>query len=59
MLYQLIYLGLTFLGLGLAFAKHGQPKEEKWNGWISLLTASFVIFILYKGGFFNVLLNNI
>jgi len=57
MTYQLIYLGIIAIGLGMTFAKHGEPKTGKENGWVSLISCAIVLFILYKGGFFNVLLS--
>lgn len=57
MTYQLIYLLMITLSLGMTFAKHGEPKTGKENGWITLITAGVVLFILYKGGFFNPLLS--
>lgn len=56
-MYQIIYLLLITSSLGMTFAKHGEPKTGKENGWTSLIAAGIIIFILYKGGFFNTLLS--
>ena len=51
-IWQYLYLGLTFMGLGMYLAKNGEPKEGTYRFWVRLLAEAFVIFILYKGGFF-------
>jgi hypothetical protein len=56
MMYQLIYLALCLIGLGMTFAKHGEPKTGKHNGWVSLISVGITFFILYKCDFFNVFL---
>jgi hypothetical protein len=38
----------------MTFAKHGEPKKGKENGWTSLVSAIILYFILYEGGFFNI-----
>lgn len=56
MLPQLIYLGLLLLGLGESLYKNGEPKTGKHSfGW-SLVSSVIVVYILYKGGFFDVLI---
>lgn len=50
---QLILLGFMVLGLGVALAKHGQPRNDKYNFGISLITSAIEIALLYWGGFFN------
>lgn len=57
MVYQITYLLLIAISLGMTFAKHGEPKTGKENGWITLITSGVVLFILYKGGFFNSMLS--
>lgn len=53
MIPQIIYIVLTLISLGMNFAKHGEPKKENYNGWLSLTSFLLVYFLLYKGGFFN------
>ncbi len=53
MTYQLIYLALTLVGFGFVISKHGQPKKEKHNIWVSLFSSGVVMFVLFKGGFFD------
>lgn len=50
--WQIIYLSLTFMGLGLCLAKNGQPKEGTYNFWSQLIADLIILFILCKGGFF-------
>jgi len=56
---QLIYLVLTFLGLGVALAQHGKPKEGHHSFWTSLFGGGICWVCLYYGGFFDVLLKGI
>lgn len=49
-----VYLILTLISLGYVIAKHGD--SYKINAWISVITQGFIFFLLYKGGFFDVLL---
>lgn len=56
MIPQLIYLALTVLGLGLHVAKHGEPKENKYNVLRYLFNSIVTITILYYGHFFDPIL---
>lgn len=49
------YLALMLIGLGVALAKHGE--YTKINFWSTLISTLLVMFLLYKGGFFNALIN--
>ena len=49
---QYVYIVLTLIGLGFSLAKHGQPKEENHNFFVSLISTSLIISLLYFGGFF-------
>lgn len=56
MLPQYIYLALLILGLGIALAKHGEPKPplgQRYNFWVTLFDALIVIALLNWGGFFD------
>lgn len=57
MIPQLIYIALILIGLGIAFAEHGQPKKGKHNAWITVIATIIVLILLFKGGFFDVLIN--
>ena len=50
-----VYLALVLIGLGVSLAKHGE--YVKVNFWSTLISSSIVLFLLYKGGFFNALIN--
>jgi soluble lytic murein transglycosylase-like protein len=50
---QWIVVGLTFMGLGIALAKHGQPREDRYNFWARLAAEALVFGLLYAGGFFT------
>lgn len=56
MIPQLIYLALSFMGIGMAIKEHGEEKKGKHNAWISLISALICWCILYSGGFFDILL---
>ena len=53
MIPQIIYLVIIILGTGINLAKHGEQKNDKYNIWTHLLSVVIILFILYKGGFFN------
>ena len=48
---QVVYIALTILGLGIAAAKHGQPREP-YSFPTSFFATAIVFAILYWGGFF-------
>lgn len=50
---QLIYLGLTLIGIGVSMAQHGKPKTGKENVFVSLIANAVSFMLLYWGGFFN------
>ena len=50
---QIIILVLIIVGLGINLAKHGEPKNENSNFWISLTNATVTLGLLYWGGFFS------
>ena len=52
MIWIITYLALVFIGLGIAAAKHGE-LEGRHNFWITLFSTLVVLFILYKGSFFD------
>lgn len=49
---QLMYLALCFMSLGVAAAKHGQPREP-WSFWGALVNLAIVLPLLWAGGFFS------
>jgi hypothetical protein len=53
MIYQIIILALTVAGWGINLAKHGEPKDGKYNLWISAVVCIINIWLMYMGGFFH------
>jgi hypothetical protein len=49
---QYTYLALSFLGVGVVLAKHGEPSKPH-NIWTTLTATGIVYFLLYQGGFFK------
>ncbi len=49
---QIIYLALIMMDIGISLAKHGEPKNEKYNVWITLASAAIIVALLKWGGFF-------
>lgn len=50
---QYAYLGLTFVGLGIHLAKHGEPKEGVYNVVTGVIASGLLLWILYCGGVFG------
>lgn len=50
---QGIYLALVLIGLGVAAAKHGQPKTGTYSFWVSLPASAILLGLLAWGGFFG------
>lgn len=51
-IWQIIYLCLMVMGVGLAIGKHGESKGT-YNGWVTLIATAIDITILALGGFFS------
>ncbi len=49
---QLTYLALVFTGLGLSWAKHGEPRSPE-NGFTTAIASVIALSLLYFGGFFS------
>ena len=56
MIYAIIYLVLSCIGLGMSIAKHGEPKGN-YNFWADLIAEAIVLWLLYMAGFFDVFKN--
>jgi len=50
---QMIITALYMMSLGMNLAKHGQPRENKYNFWEALIMTSIILFLLWKGGFYS------
>ena len=53
-IYAIIYLVLSAIGLLIAANKHGKAEKETHNFWVTLISTSLVIWLLYSGGFFDI-----
>lgn len=49
---QLIYLALTFIGIGITLTSWGEPVNRN-SGWIDIIAIMIVYTLLIWGGFFN------
>jgi len=47
---------LGMIEIGMNIAKHGEPKDGKYNGWSSFIAIIISWTILYYGGFWHGLL---
>lgn len=52
-IWQIIYIALTAMGLGIVLVKHGEPRTDKYNIFVSLTSTVIVLIILFLGGFFS------
>lgn len=41
------------MGLGINLAKHGEPKDGKYNFWTTLLVVIIELVLFYYAGLFN------
>ncbi len=58
MIYVIILLVLYVSSWGVVLAKHGEPKEEKYNIFTYTIFLALELWLLYKGGLFNVFLSS-
>lgn len=49
-IWQIIYLGIVLMGVGIAIGKHGE-SQGNYNGWVTLISAAIQITLLALGGF--------
>ena len=50
---QWVYIGLTFMGLGLELARHGQRKTGEHNFISQIIATAIIYWLLWAGGFFS------
>lgn len=48
---QIVYLALVMMGVGVALAKHGEPRTP-YSAWGTLLATAICLGLLWAGGFF-------
>lgn len=53
MIATIILLVLQILELGIALAKHGEPKEGDYNFWAELIAVLILIVLYYHAGLFD------
>lgn len=41
------------MNISIALAKHGQPKNGKWDFWVTLLTSLIIFALYYWAGLFD------
>lgn len=46
-------LAMHLLNLGVNLGKHGEPKDDKYNFFTSLIATGFIMFLYYKAGLFG------
>lgn len=51
---QIIYLALILISLGINMARDGEPDE--YNFLMAFISKALALWILYEGGFFDVML---
>ena len=52
---QLAVAVLMVLGLGISLAQHGDAKTGYESFWTSLASSAVMFWLLYEGGFFNII----
>lgn len=50
---QIIMIIIFCLSLGITMAKNGQPREDKYSFFTSLVATGIQVGVLIWGGFFN------
>ena len=51
--WNIAWLVLTAIGMGVELQRHGEEKEGEYNFFHSLIAFGIVLFILIKAGLFN------
>lgn len=52
-IWQIIWIVLMVLSLGIIITKHGEERSGKWNFWTALGSVAIETTILFFGGFFT------
>lgn len=52
-IWQVIYLIILFLPVGVSIVKHGEPREGEYHALASLISVAIDITLLALGGFFS------
>ena len=51
--WQIVWIALMMLSLGVCLADHGKTRVTTDNFWVSLISVIIMNGILYAGGFFG------
>jgi asparagine N-glycosylation enzyme membrane subunit Stt3 len=52
---QLIFMAIMMFSLGVELVEHGRPRKGKNNAFTALAGSALALFLLWWGGFFDVL----
>lgn len=52
-IYEIVLIGLMFLGLGYALANHGKIEQNEINFWTRLISSIITFWLLYQAGLFH------
>lgn len=52
-IWQVIYLIILFLPVGVSIVKHGEPMKGEYHALASLISVAINIILLALGGFFS------
>ena len=50
---QLLFVALIVFGDMIHLIRNGEPRDDRYNVWISLLGTAITVSLLYWGGFFD------
>lgn len=50
---QIIMIAMYGLSIGIAMAKHGEQRKDKYNVWSAIIGSSIGCAILWWGGFWS------
>lgn len=57
MIASIIILVIFAINLGVTLAKHGEPKDGKYNFWAEIISTFIMLSLLYCAGTFDKLIN--
>ena len=50
---QITFVALIVFSLGITLEQHGKPKTGNESFWLSLISTTLTMWLLYMGGFFK------
>lgn len=51
--FAIFIIVINILDVGIAFDKHGEPRNDKYNAWISLIDTCIFLTLAWLGGVFR------